>query len=97
MADSKRPHEYTPEELKESLSTFDPEAIGDQAPGDQPSPGAPDAASPTAPDKGGPIPGTTPKETRLAEKAAEFRGNIPERERDDRLPHASRGHSSKGD
>lgn len=88
MADPKKEREYTPEELRESLSTFDPEAVGDQAPSDP--------TDPTTSTKGGPMPENTPEQARLDEKAADFRDNIPERERDDRLPHASRGHSSKG-
>lgn len=87
MADPKRPHEYTPEELKESLSTFDPQALGGQAPSEQP--------GPANPDTGGPPPENTPEQTRLSEKASSFH-NDPERSRDDHLTHVGRGHQTHG-
>lgn len=87
MADPKKPREYTPEELRESLSNFDPEAIGGQASGDQP--------NPSRPDTGGPPPEDMPEQARLNEKASKFH-NDPERGRDDHLTHVGRGHQTHG-
>lgn len=90
MAESRKPHEYEPQDLIDSMSDFDPKAVGDAASraGSGPS-GAP------VPGKSGPQPEDTPEQARREQKASEFQNN-PERSRDDHLTRIGRGHQTHG-
>lgn len=87
MAVPKKDHEYTPEELNESLSTYDPKAVGDQGQGGKP--------QPATPGKAGPPPENTAEQARRDEKASTFQNN-PEQDREDHLTRIGRGQQTHG-
>jgi len=86
MADPQK-HEYTPEELRDNMSNFDPKAAGDAA----------KPASYPGEDKGksGPPPENSAEQARRDEKQSAFNNN-PERDRDDHLTRIGRGHHTHG-
>jgi hypothetical protein len=85
MADPNPKTEYTPDELRQGMSDFDPNALGREQ-------GQP---SPQTPGKSGAPPETTPEQERMEDKASEFRNN-PERSRDDHLTRIGRGQQTHG-
>ncbi len=87
MADPKKDHQYSGQELADSMSNFDPEKVGDQERTEKPWTQAPGQA--------GPPPENTPEQARRDEKASDFQNN-PERDRDDHLTRMGRGQQTHG-
>lgn len=84
MADPNPKTEYTPDELRQGLSNFDPKAVGD-----------PDKPWTRAPGKSGPPPEVTPEQERREAKESEFQ-NSPDPSRDDHLTRIGRGQQTHG-
>jgi hypothetical protein len=87
MADPQKKHEITPAELRDNLSTYDPEAAAEAA--------RPQQFPDQSPDRSGPPPENTAEQARREDKST-VEHNSPNRDRDEHLVKVGRGHHTHG-